>query len=200
VPEPESIPVFPDVEPSDAADGSDAPTSPAAVVDAPTPPAAVVEPHPRKRSSRTRKGAAPPVLVEVHRGETIESRHRGHVVQVDRSGEIVRAVGAPNTKVMLRSTVKPFGVVALVESGAADDLGLSPTELAIMCASHTCEDKHVRTLQAIFRRASVTQASLHCGTEGAPSDALTASRLARDGEPPGRSVTAAPVSTRPASS
>ncbi len=184
MPEPESIPVFPDVEPSDAADASDAATS-TPPADAPTPPAAVAEPRPRKRSSRTRKGAAPPVLVEVHRGETIESRHRGHVVQVDRSGEIVRAVGAPNAKVMLRSTVKPFGVVALVESGAADDLGLSPTELAIMCASHTGEDKHVRTLQAIFRRASVTQASLHCGTDGAPSDALTASRLARDGETAG---------------
>ncbi len=43
----------------------------------------------------------------------------------------------------------------------------------------------MRTLQAIFRRASVTQALLQCGTDGAPSDALTAARLARDGETPG---------------
>jgi L-asparaginase II len=141
--------------------------------------------RPRKRSSRTRKGAAPPVLVEVRRGETVESRHRGHVVQVDASGKVWRAVGAPNTEIMLRSTVKPFAVVALIESGAADDLKLTPSELAIMCASHTGEDKHVRTLQAIFRRASVTQALLRCGTEGAPVDALTAARLARDGETPG---------------
>ena len=51
-----------------------------------------------------------------------------------------------------------------------------------MCASHTGEDKHVRTLQGIFRRASVSQALLRCGTEGAPADALTAARLVRDGE------------------
>ncbi len=125
------------------------------------------------------------MLVEVRRGETIESRHRGHIVQVDAKGKVVRAVGAPATEVMLRSTVKPFGVVALIESGAADDLALTPAELAIMCASHTGEDKHVRTLQAIFRRANVTQALLQCGTEGAPSDALTAARLSRDGETPG---------------
>jgi L-asparaginase II len=135
--------------------------------------------------TRTRRGAAPPLLVEVRRGQTIESRHRGHIVQVDDRGKILHAVGAPSTEVMLRSTVKPFGVVALIESGAADDLALTPAELAIMCASHTGEDKHVRTLQAIFRRASVTQALLRCGSEGAPSDAITAARLARDGETPG---------------
>jgi L-asparaginase II len=135
--------------------------------------------------SRTRKGAAPPVLVEVRRGQTIESRHRGHVISVDAKGKIDHVLGAPGTEVMLRSTVKPFGVVALIESGAADDLALTPPELAIMCASHTGEDKHVRTLQAIFRRASVTQALLRCGTDGAPADVLTATRLARDGETPG---------------
>jgi L-asparaginase II len=125
------------------------------------------------------------VLVEVRRGGTTESRHRGHVVQVGADGKVLRAVGAPSTKILLRSTVKPFGVVALIESGAADDLALTPSELAIMCASHTGEDKHVRTLQAIFRRASVTQTLLQCGTDGAPVDALTSARLARDGEVPG---------------
>jgi L-asparaginase II len=139
----------------------------------------------RKRTSRTRKGAPPPVLVEVRRGGTSESRHRGHIVEVDATGKVSRAVGAPSTEILLRSTVKPFGVVALIESGAADDLALTPAELAIMCASHTGEDKHVRTLQAIFRRASVTQALLQCGTAGAPADAGTAARLARDGETPG---------------
>ena len=98
---------------------------------------------------------------------------------------MVRAVGAPNTEVMLRSTIKPFAIVALIESGAADDLELTPPELAIMTGTHTGEDKHVRTLQAIFRRASVTQTLLACGSDGAPLDARTATRLARDGETPG---------------
>lgn len=172
MPEQESIPAF---LPAEAQAASDAPTTPTDTVNA----------RPPKRSTRTRKSSAPPVLVEVQRGEAVESRHRGHVIAVDASGKVVRAVGAPTIEVMLRSTVKPFGVVALIESGAADDLGLTPAELAIMCASHTGEDKHVRTLQAIFRRANVTQASLMCGSEGAPSDALTAARLARDGEAPG---------------
>ena len=146
---------------------------------------AATAPRKRKRSSRTRKGSAPPVLVEIRRGPTAESRHRGHIVQVDAQGKVQRAVGAPSQELMMRSTVKPFGVVALIESGAADDLELTSAELAIMCASHTGEDKHVRTLQGLFRRASVTQALLQCGTDGAPTDAQTAARLARDGETPG---------------
>ena len=85
--------------------------------------------RPRKRTSRTRKGAPPPVLVEVRRGGTSESRHRGHIVQVGATGKVLRAVGAPSTEILLRSTVKPFGVVALIESGAADDLALTPAEL-----------------------------------------------------------------------
>ena len=165
-------------QPALPGDSSDAAAEPEGATEAATP-------RKRKRSSRTRKGSAPPVLVEVRRGSTVESRHRGHIVQVDAHGKVLHATGAPATEVMMRSTVKPFGVVALIESGAADDLKLTASELAIMCASHTGEDKHVRTLQAIFRRASVTQALLQCGTDGAPADVQTAARLARDGETPG---------------
>lgn len=84
----------------------------------------------------------------------------------------------------LRSAVKPFALTALVESGAADDLRLSPAELAVMAASHTGEDRHVRTLQGVFRRAGVSQGLLRCGS-AMPADRRTATRLARDGEEPG---------------
>ncbi|HEX5451987.1 MAG TPA: asparaginase, partial [Candidatus Limnocylindrales bacterium] len=54
-----------------------------------------------------------------------------------------------------------------------------------MAASHSGEDLHVRTLQALYRRTGISQANLACGTADAPLDALTAARLARDGERPG---------------
>jgi L-asparaginase II len=98
------------------------------------------------------RNAAPPVLVEVRRGNVVESRHRGHIVQVDEAGRIERGIGDPHLLVNLRSSVKPFALIALVESGAVDAFKLSDPELAVMAASHTGEDAHVRTLQAIFRR------------------------------------------------
>jgi len=54
-----------------------------------------------------------------------------------------------------------------------------------MTGSHSGEDLHVRTLQALFRRAGVSQSFLATGTVNMPLDKLTAARLARDGEAPG---------------
>ena len=75
--------------------------------------------------------------------------------------------------------------MTLLEAGGVREFDLSPAELAVMASSHSGEDLHVRTLQGVFRRAGVSQTLLACGTEGAPLDALTATRLARDGEKPG---------------
>jgi L-asparaginase II len=127
----------------------------------------------------------PPVLVRQIRGGVVESRHRGSIVEVVADGSVRRVLGDPETLVNLRSAVKPFGLVTLVEAGGIEEFDLTPTELAIMAGSHSGEDLHVRTLQAVFRRAGVTQQALGCGSEGAPLDALTAARLARDGEKPG---------------
>jgi L-asparaginase II len=54
-----------------------------------------------------------------------------------------------------------------------------------MASSHSGEDLHVRTLQALYRRTGVSQAALATGIEGMPLDELTRARLARDGERPG---------------
>jgi L-asparaginase II len=128
----------------------------------------------------------PPVLVVERRGDVVESRHRGSVVQVGADGTLLRAIGDPEVPVNLRSAVKPFGLVAFVEAGGVEAFDLSTSELAIMAGSHSGEDLHVRTLQAIFRRAGISQSLLGCGSEGAPLDKLTAARLARDGEKPGQ--------------
>ena len=111
--------------------------------------------------------------------------HRGDVVEVDAAGRVLRALGDTGRVVTLRSTVKPLGLVALLEAGGATEFDLEPAEIAIMASSHSGEDLHVRTLQSLFRRTQVSQALLACGAEGMPLDALTAARLARDGERPG---------------
>ena len=53
-----------------------------------------------------------------------------------------------------------------------------------MASSHSGEDVHVRTIQAMYRRIGMPQAVLVCGSDATPLDALTAARLARDGERP----------------
>jgi L-asparaginase II len=119
------------------------------------------------------------------RGGIEESVHRGDIVEVDAGGRTIRALGDPDHVVNLRSCVKPFGVTAILEAGGRKAFGLEPAEIAIMASSHSGEDLHVRTLQALYRRTGVSQAALATGIEGMPLDELTRARLARDGERPG---------------
>ncbi|MEA2672926.1 MAG: hypothetical protein QOI92_118 [Chloroflexota bacterium] len=129
--------------------------------------------------------SAPPVLVRQMRNGVEESVHRGDIVEVDAGGRMIRALGDPDHLVNLRSCVKPFGIIALLEAGGQQAFGLEPAEIAIMASSHSGEDLHVRTLQALYRRTGVSQAALATGIEGMPLDELTRARLARDGERPG---------------
>lgn len=131
--------------------------------------------------ARLRRTAAP-VLVRQLRNGVEESVHRGDIVEVDVSGRLLRGLGDPDRMVNLRSCVKPFGLVALIEAGGIEAFELEPPELAIMASSHSGEDLHVRTIQGMYRRANISQSLLACGSEEMPLDKLTAARLARDGE------------------
>ena len=140
-----------------------------------------VRPAVRPNRGRT----IPPILVRQVRNGIEESVHRGDIVEVDAAGRLIRQLGDADRVVTLRSTVKPFSVLALIEAGGIEAFDLEPAEIAILASSHSGEDLHVRTLQGIYRRTGVSQSLLACGSEGMPLDALTASRLARDGEKAG---------------
>jgi L-asparaginase II len=132
----------------------------------------------RNRSRR----AAPPVLVRQVRNGVEESVHRGDIVETDVNGRMLRGLGDPDHVANLRSCVKPFGLVALIEAGGVEAFELEPPELAVMASSHSGEDLHVRTIQGVYRRVGISQSLLACGAEKMPLDELTAARLARDGE------------------
>ena len=61
-----------------------------------------------------------PVLVEVTRGNRVESRHRGMVVAVDGDGKVAFARGDIEAAVFPRSACKAMQALPLVEGGAAD--------------------------------------------------------------------------------
>lgn len=138
----------------------------------------------RRHPGRPARGIVPPVLVRQVRNGIVESEHRGSIVEADVDGRLLHLLGDPDRLVTLRSCVKPFGAVAFVEAGGIRAFEVEPAELAIMASSHSGEDLHVRTIQALYRRAHVPQSALACGAEGMPLDELTAARLARDGERP----------------
>lgn len=124
-----------------------------------------------------------PVLVEVLRGDIVESMHRGAIAVVDGDGRSVVAIGDVDRPVFPRSAVKAIQALPLVESGAADAYGFGDRELALACASHSGEPLHVELARSMLARAGLDETALECGAHWPSSqDALVG--LARSGKTP----------------
>jgi L-asparaginase II len=121
-----------------------------------------------------------PVLVEVLRGDRVESRHRGCVVVCDADGDVVLALGDVEAPVFPRSAVKAFQALPLVESGAADLFSLTQAEIALACASHSGEPIHADTARAMLEKCGCSVAALECGIHW-PLSAEAARNLAASG-------------------
>ena len=123
------------------------------------------------------------LLVEVLRGGRVESRHGGRAVVADARGGVLFAAGDVEEPVYTRSTVKALLALPLVETGAADRLGLSEAELALACASHSGLPVHAETARSMLRKAGQEPGCLECGTHW-PSDREAAAALAASGAAP----------------
>lgn len=124
-----------------------------------------------------------PVLVEAWRGDSVESFHRGAYAVLDAHGRVVAGAGDIERPVFPRSAIKLLQALPLLESGAADRVGLSPAELALACASHGGEPEHVRTAASMLAKAGLDEGVLECGTHW-PYDEAAKLALAAAGEPP----------------
>jgi len=123
----------------------------------------------------------PELLVEVTRGERVESSHYGHIAVVDPQDRLVAAVGDPETWVCLRSMAKPFQVLPLLTTGAAAAFNFDSEELALCSGSLNGQDFQVAIIQRILDRLGLNPAHLQCGIH-APSHRPTAQALAKAGQ------------------
>ena len=104
-----------------------------------------------------------PVLVEVTRGDLVESVHRGAIAIADASGALTLALGDVAAPVYSRSSLKPMQAIPLVESGAAEAFGLGDEEIALACASHSGEPMHTERVEIWLRRIGLSESDLACG-------------------------------------
>jgi L-asparaginase II len=106
---------------------------------------------------------ANPVLVELTRGESVESIHRGAVAIVDSEGRIRAALGDVEQPICPRSSLKPIQALPFVESGAADAFALTDEHVALACASHSGEPMHTERVAQWLEHLGLSQADLACG-------------------------------------
>jgi L-asparaginase II len=93
------------------------------------------------------------------------------------------AFGDVERAVYPRSAVKALQALPLIESGAADRVGLSDQEIALACASHSGSEDHVATARAMLAKAGRDASALECGAHW-PLGEGAARALARSGGTP----------------
>ena len=122
-------------------------------------------------------------LVNVYRGDFLESFHFGSVAVVDSAGRLLAWAGDPTFETFIRSTAKPFQAIPLMLEGGGEEFDLAPEEVALICASHGGEPKHVATAAALLRKGEFDESDLLCGLH-TPFDEKVAAELKQSGESP----------------
>jgi L-asparaginase II len=126
---------------------------------------------------------APQPVAELWRGGRLESQHLGHAVVVDGTGALVEGWGDPSTVIFPRSSCKMIQALPLIESGAAAAAGLSDSQLALACASHSGAAIHTRAVEAWLATIGLGEADLRCGAHW-PGDLPARDALIREGGQP----------------
>ena len=124
-----------------------------------------------------------PVLARVWRGDHVESQHRGAWVVTDTAGRVLTSVGEVDWPFFARSSIKSLQALPLIETGAAERWGYTPSELALTLSSHNGAEQHTRAALAILKRLDLDESALQCGVQ-TPDDPQARDALVRAGRKP----------------
>jgi L-asparaginase II len=105
-----------------------------------------------------------PLCVET-RGGAEESVHFGSVAVVDRDGRLLFAAGDPHVLTFTRSALKPLQAMPFVAGGGIARFGFSDEQVALMCASHSGEPRHVAAVADMLAKAGNRPDDLQCGAQ-----------------------------------
>jgi L-asparaginase II len=103
-------------------------------------------------------------IFELSRGKIPESVHFGAIVVVDSHENQVAHWADPHAVTYLRSSAKPFQAMPFLEHGGQAAYGLTPPEIALICASHSGTDEHYAAIKALQAKTGVKETDLMCGT------------------------------------
>ena len=102
-------------------------------------------------------------LIEVTRGNVVESIHYGAFVVMDSKGRVLAGEGSPQLQSYPRSSMKPFQALPFIERGGEQVFNFTDQEVALMCASHSGTEMHTAVLSSMHRKIGTSEADLACG-------------------------------------
>lgn len=103
------------------------------------------------------------LLLKIYRGKLEDLYTFGSLVVVDKDGKIIFSKGNPNEINFPRSSAKLMQAMVPLSLGAVEKFNLSPKEVAQICASHSGEDFHIKTVSGILEKIGLDESYLKCG-------------------------------------
>jgi L-asparaginase II len=103
-------------------------------------------------------------LAQVTRGDTVECVHYGCAAVVDRTGRVLYSAGDPHAITFTRSALKPLQALPFAAQGGIERYGFSTPQVALLCASHSGEPRHVEAVADMLAKSRSTAEDLLCGT------------------------------------
>lgn len=103
-------------------------------------------------------------LAVASRGNAVDAIHYGSVAVVDRDGRLLYSAGDPQFLTMTRSALKPLQAMPFVAGGGIARFRYTQPQVALLCASHSGEPRHVDAVAQMLAAAGNNPAELQCGT------------------------------------
>ena len=122
-------------------------------------------------------------VFESTRGNKVESIHIGAFAVVNHQGGLLSSWGNPEAFTFMRSSSKPLQALPFMENNGDQHFGLTSEETAILCASHTGTDDHVKIIAGMHKKMGLAAEMLQCGTH-TPSNSETWIEMNKRGEKP----------------
>ncbi|OWV74545.1 asparaginase [Rhizobium sp. R339] len=124
-------------------------------------------------------------FVVTDRGGIVENRHRVHAAVVDATGRLLYALGNPERMTLARSAAKPAQALAILETEGFAGYGFDDADIALMCASHSSEERHIARTRTMLAKIKAEEADLRCGGHPSLSETVNRSWIKQDFVPTG---------------
>jgi L-asparaginase II len=102
-------------------------------------------------------------LIQTDRAGVAECLHFGAVAVVDHQARLLARAGSPALLTFTRSTLKPLQALPFMEGGGVEHFRLQPSQIAMLCASHNGEDRHVAQVERLLTATRLGYKRLQCG-------------------------------------
>lgn len=120
-----------------------------------------------------------------YRGDSVENQHCASIAVTDAEGNLLRWSGNPQRNTLVRSAAKPMQALAIMRTGATDTYAFSDEDIALMCASHSSEERHIDRARKMLSRLNASESQLQCGGHAPLSDEVNRNWIKADYVPTG---------------